>query len=162
MNEKELNLIDEWLSSQRRYKLLDCHRRSWLKHLHGTNLSVWLSVFTSENDDQQAWPSLAHLGRDTGLSRRSVIDAKLWLVEHGWIRVLEGTAADNYNNPTRGASRVQIICVDDPTKGCRICTGDETAPEGGVQKLHRCRFCIYWCKFCTQCYYCFCFCFYGY
>ena len=137
MNEKELNLIDEWLSSQRRYKLLDCHRRSWLKHLHGTNLSVWLSVFTSENDDQQAWPSLAHLGRDTGLS-------------------------DNYNNPTRGASRVQIICVDDPTKGCRICTGDETAPEGGVQKLHRCRFCIYWCKFCTQCYYCFCFCFYGY
>jgi hypothetical protein len=66
-----------------------------------------------------------------------VIDAKHWLVAHGWVLVLKGSAADKYAKPTKGAYLVQIIRVDDPTKGCRVCTEDETAP------LEKCKNCCH-------------------
>ena len=116
MTDKELNQIDFWLSGQKRYKLLDCSRRGFLK-LKGARLQVWLAHYTSERDSQQSWLSLEWLMADTGCSKPTVIAARRWLVKHGWIRVLEGSAADMYENPTQGAHKVRIMCVDDPTNG---------------------------------------------
>jgi len=113
MTDKELNQIDSWLSGQNRYKLLDCSRRAFLK-LKGARLQVWLAHYTSERDSQQSWLSLEWLMADTGCSKPTVIAARRWLVKHGWIRVLEGSAADMYENPTQGAHKVRIMCVDDP------------------------------------------------
>src|ERR1035437_8442822 len=100
MNEKQLNQIEEWLSGQKPYKLLDCSRRAFLK-LKGARLHVWLALYTREDDDQQSWLSLERLMADTGCSKHTVIDARRWLVENGWIRVLDGSAADKYSNPSQ-------------------------------------------------------------
>jgi hypothetical protein len=129
MTDKELQQVETWLRGQGRYKLLDCRRRAFLK-LKGARLHVWLSHFTSENDDQQSWLSLETLMADTGYKKPAVIAAKRWLVKNGWIRILEGSAADMYENPTRGAHKVRIMCVDDPTKG------KESLPERGVRKTY--------------------------
>lgn len=131
MTDKELNQIDFWLSGQKRYKLLDCSRRAFLK-LKGARLQVWLAHYTSERDSQQSWLSLEWLMADTGCSKPTVIAARRWLVKHGWIRVLEGSAADMYENPTQGAHKVRIMCVDDPTNGVG---GKETLLGEGVKKL---------------------------
>jgi hypothetical protein len=69
---------------------------------------------------------------DTGCSKPTVIAARRWLVKHGWIRVLEGSAADMYEKPTQGARKVRIMCVDDPTNGVG---GKETLPGEGVKKV---------------------------
>jgi hypothetical protein len=131
MTDKELNQIDFWLSGQKRYKLLDCSRRGFLK-LKGARLQVWMAVYTSEGDEQQSWLSLETLMSRTGRSKPTVIAARRWLVKHGWIRVLEGSAADMYENPTQGAHKVRIMCVDDPTNGVG---GKETLLGEGVKKL---------------------------
>lgn len=131
MTDKELNQIDFWLSGQKRYKLLDCSRRGFLK-LKGARLQVWLAHYTSERDSQQSWLSLEWLMADTGCSKPTVIAARRWLVKHGWIRVLEGSAADMYENPTQGAHKVRIMCVDDPTNGVG---GKESLLGEGVKKL---------------------------
>ena len=131
MTEKELNQIDLWLSGQKRYKLLDCSRRAFLK-LKGARLQVWMAHYTSERDEQQSWLSLETLMEYTGCSKPTVIAARRWLVSHGWIRVLEGSAADMYENPTQGAHKIRIMCVDDPTNGVG---GKETLPGEGVKKL---------------------------
>jgi hypothetical protein len=86
--------------------------------------------------EQQSWLSLDTLMADTGLSRHTVIDARRWLIDNGWIRVLEGSAADMYDNPTQGAHKVRIMCVDDPTKeGARTALDDAGVQELHVQKL---------------------------
>ena len=131
MTDKELNQIDFWLSGQKRYKLLDCSRRAFLK-LKGARLQVWMAVYTSEGDEQQSWLSLETLMSRTGCSKPTVIAARRWLVKHGWIRVLEGSAADMYEHPTQGAHKVRIMCVDDPTNGVG---GKETLLGEGVKKL---------------------------
>ena len=102
MTDKELNQIDFWLSGQKRYKLLDCSRRAFLK-LKGARLQVWMAVYTSEGDEHQSWLSLETLMSRTGRSKHTVIEARRWLVANGWIRVLEGSAADKYDNPSTGA-----------------------------------------------------------
>src|ERR1035437_481538 len=131
MTDKELDQIDPWLSGQKRYKLLDCSRRGFLK-LKGARLQVWMAVYTSEGDEQQSWLSLETLMSRTGCSKPTVIAARRWLVKHEWIRVLEGSAADMCERPTQGAHKVRIMCVDDPTNGVG---GKETLPCEGVKKL---------------------------
>jgi hypothetical protein len=41
-----------------------------------------------------------------------------YLLANGWLKLTGGCAADKYDKPTRGASKVPIMRVDDPLKGC--------------------------------------------
>jgi hypothetical protein len=41
-----------------------------------------------------------------------------YLLANGWLKLTGGSAADKYDNPTRGASKVLAMRVDDPLKGC--------------------------------------------
>lgn len=116
MNEKQLLQIDSWLQGQHRYKLLDCEQTYILK-LKGALLQVWLASYMYENDDQQSWLSNAAMMRATGIaSEHTVIDAKRWLTENGWLRNTGHVAAMKYENPSQGAYTVPIVTTDNPCK----------------------------------------------
>jgi hypothetical protein len=118
MNDKQLAQIDEWLDGQKRYKLLDCEQTAFLQ-LKGALLQVWMACFIHENDDQESWLSNSTLMRLTGIrSEHTVIDARRWLVENGWIRDKGHVAAIKYVNPTQGAYTVPVMSVDNPCKNC--------------------------------------------
>lgn len=125
LNEKQLAQIESWLEGDARYKLLDRTRTAVLK-LKGTLLQVWLACYMFESDDQQSWLSNAKLIELTGLSKHTVIEARRWLIENGWLRDTGHVAAMKYENPTQGAYSVRVFSVDDPTKGA------EVAPHGSA------------------------------
>jgi hypothetical protein len=115
MNDKQLAQVEEWLKGQKRYKLLDTERKDVLR-LKGSLLQVWLAQYMNENDDQESWLSIATLMEQTGLSEHTVIDARKKLTEAGWARRHSGkTAAQKYQKPTRGAHKVSVYSVDDPS-----------------------------------------------
>lgn len=115
MNDKQLAQVEEWLKGQKRYKLLDTERKDVLK-LKGSLLQVWLAQYMNENDDQESWLSIATLMEQTGLSEHTVIDARKKLTRDGWSRRhANKTAAQKYEKPTRGAHKVPVYSVDDPS-----------------------------------------------
>ena len=115
MNDKQLAQIEEWLTGQKRFKLLDTERKELLK-LKGSLLQVWLAQYMNESDDQESWLSLKTLQELTGLSENTVIGARKKLTEGGWVRCHAGkTAAQKYEKPTRGAHKVSVYSVDDPS-----------------------------------------------
>ena len=126
MNEKQLTQIEEWLRGQKRYKLLDTERKDILR-LKGSKLQVWLAQYMSESDEQEAWLSLSKLQHLTGLSENTVIEARKWLQENGWIRATGQVAADKYENPTRGAHKVKVLSVDAPKEPPAEIAGAEIA-----------------------------------
>lgn len=118
MNEKQLTQIEAWLEGQARYKLLDCEQIALLT-LKGSLLQVWLCLYLHENDDQQSWLSNSSVMRLTGIrSEHTVIDARKWLRENGWLKNTGHVAAIKYLNPTQGAYKVAIMTVDNPCKNC--------------------------------------------
>lgn len=118
MNDKQLAQIEAWLDGQKRYKLLDCEETAFLQ-LKGALLQVWMACFIHENDDQESWLSNATLMRLTGIrSEHTVIDARRWLMENGWLRDKGHVAAVKYLNPSQGAYTVPVMSVDNPCKNC--------------------------------------------
>src|ERR1035437_6129856 len=115
MNDKQLAQIEDWLKGQKRYKLLDTERKGLLK-LKGSLLQVWLAQYMNESDDQESWLSIATLMELTDRSEHTVIDARKKLTDGGWMRCHAGkTAAQKYEKPTRGAHKVAVYSVDDPS-----------------------------------------------
>lgn len=115
MNDKQLAQIEEWLTGQKRFKLLDTERKGLLK-LKGSLLQIWLAQYLNENDDQESWLSIKALMELTGLSEHTVIEARKKLTKDGWARCHAGkTAAQKYEKPTRGAHKVSVYSVDDPS-----------------------------------------------
>jgi hypothetical protein len=134
MNDKQLAQIEEWLADQKRYKLLD-RERTGLLRLKGSLLQVWLAQYMNEGDDQESWLSIATLMELTDLSENTVITARKKLSEGGWIRAHAGkTAAQKYEKPTRGAHKVSVYSVDDPSAksaGAKI-AGADIAPANVI------------------------------
>lgn len=128
LNEKQLTQIESWLDGDARYKLLDCTRTAVLK-LKGTLLQVWLACFMYESDDQQSWLSNAKLMELTGLSKHTVIEARRWLVQNGWLKDTGHVAAMKYDDPSQGSYTVKVFSVDDPTKGAEVAPGAKVAPR---------------------------------
>lgn len=116
MTDKELNQIEAWLSGQGRYKLFDAERLDILRALTGNEFKVWFYLWTQERMGQESWPSLSTLVEKTGLTENTVIKIRKRLKERRWVWETGQTAADKYDSPTRGAHKVKVIRVDDPSK----------------------------------------------
>jgi hypothetical protein len=52
-------------------------------------LAIYWIYCSRVNEDNVAWPSLAGLARDTGWSRQACQNARVWLISHGALRVVE-------------------------------------------------------------------------
>lgn len=109
----------EGIISGKPYKLLDPTRKAVLM-LPPTAFKLWVAYWMFESDEQEAYPSLDRLERDTNMSRPTIIKARKYLLDTGWLIKLTGSAAEKYANPSRGSHTVSIYRVDDPTKGKEI------------------------------------------
>ena len=116
MNEKELNQVEELINGVRRYKFFDPTRKAVLA-LPPYAFKLWMTYWSFENDEREAYPSLDKLEEVTQLGRQAILRAREYLLETGWLIKLTGSAAERYAKPSRGAHNVAIYRVDDPTKG---------------------------------------------
>jgi hypothetical protein len=71
-----------------------------------------------ESEDNESYLSTRTLAAITNTDRNTVMKWQRYLLANGWLKLTGGSAADKYDNPTRGASKVLTMRVDDPRKGC--------------------------------------------
>lgn len=130
MNDKELNQLEEILSGTGRYKLLDCSRKN-LFDLPAGAFKLWHVIYSMESANQEAFPSLYTLVRESRMARHTVIKWKKYLLETGWLIKTGGTAAEHYSKRTQGSHQVETIRVDDPTQGSAVIALDNDANSNG-------------------------------
>jgi hypothetical protein len=118
------------------YKVLDCQRKGILGLPSGA-VHVWLAYWMHESEDNESYISTRALAAITNMDRNTVMKWQRYLLANGWLKLTGGSAADKYDNPTRGASKVLAMRVDDPLKGCLAEKinheegGGNIQPEGG-------------------------------
>jgi hypothetical protein len=99
------------------YKVIDCQRKGILGPPSGA-VHVWLAYWMHESEDNESYISTRALAAITKMDRNTVMKWQRYLIANGWLKLTGGSAADKYDNPTRGASKVLTMRVDDPLKGC--------------------------------------------
>jgi hypothetical protein len=99
------------------YKVLDCQRKGILGLPSGA-VHLWLAYWMNESEDNESYLSTRTLAAITNTDRNTVMKWQRYLLANGWLKLTGGSAADKYDNPTRGASKVLTMRVDDPLKGC--------------------------------------------
>lgn len=121
--------VEEVLAGKR-YKFLDPTRKAVLM-LPPNALKLWLAYWMFESDDRKAYPTQDTIDRVTGMSTKTIIKARAYLLAEGWLKKCSGSAADYYTKATRGAHKVGVYRVADPT-------GGETPPRqvDKVEFLH--------------------------
>ena len=73
-------------AKQRPYKKLYCDwRRTLFVELRGARLAVWLYHYLRSNKEDESWPSISLIARETGLNRETVIYARQHLFSTGWL-----------------------------------------------------------------------------
>jgi hypothetical protein len=97
------------------YKVLDCQRKGILGLPSGA-VHLWLAYLMHESEDNESYISTRALAAVTNMDRNTVMKWQQYLLPNGWLRLTGGSAADKYDNPTRGASKVLAMRVDDPLK----------------------------------------------
>lgn len=117
--DKSLEQIESILDGTGRYKFLDCSRTD-LYDLPAGAFKLWHVIYRMESPEQEAFPSLNTLIRESRMDRKTVIKWKKYLLDTGWLITLEGSAADHYSKPSQGSHRVPVIRVDDPKRGSGI------------------------------------------
>lgn len=126
--------------NEKLFKILDCNRKDILGLPSGA-VHLWFCFYMHESEHQESYLSLNRIEAITGMSRKTIIRWREFLIEGGWLLAVGATAADRYSNPTRGANKVLVMRVNDPIKGG---IGKTTPPEGseeipstgGVENLH--------------------------
>jgi hypothetical protein len=98
------------------YKVLDCQRKGVLGLPSGA-VHLWLAYWMHESEDNESYISTRALAAMMNVDRNTVMKWQRYLIENGWLKLTGGGAADKYDNPTRGASKVLTMRVDDPLKG---------------------------------------------
>ena len=114
MTSKELNQIDEILSGTSRYKFLDPTRKAFLA-LPLAPFKLWMTYWTFESDEQEAYPSNETIEKVAGMTENTIRTARAYLLKTGWLVKLTGSAADKYPRPSRGSRSIAIYRVNDPT-----------------------------------------------
>ena len=99
------------------YKVLDCQRKGILGLPSGA-VHLWLAYWMNESEDNESYLSTRTLAAIMNVDRNTVMKWQQYLLSNGWLKLTGGSAADKYDNPTRGASKVLTMRVDDPLKGC--------------------------------------------
>jgi hypothetical protein len=127
MNDKTFSQIEAWVDGQKRYKLLDTSRRALLQLPDGA-FKLWMTLYFHESDDQEVWISLATMIKRSGMSENSVAKWRDSMLKTGWLLKLEGSAADKYSKPTRGAHKVALYRVNDPTPKVEVHQEHEPQP----------------------------------
>jgi hypothetical protein len=114
------------------YKVLDCQRKGILGLPSGA-VHLWLTYWMHESEDNECYLSTRVLAAIMNVDRNTVMKWQQYLLANGWLKLTGGSAADKYDNPTRGASKVPTMRVDDPLKGCLAETMDHEEGEGVIQ-----------------------------
>ena len=118
------------------YKVLDCQRKGILGLPSGA-VHLWLAYWMHESEDNESYLSTRTLAAIMNVDRNTVMKWQRYLMANGWLQLTGGSAADKYEKPTRGASKVPTLRVDDPLKGslAEKISHDERGgiiqPEGG-------------------------------
>jgi hypothetical protein len=99
------------------YKVLDCQRKGVLGLPSGA-VHVWLAYWMNESEDNECYLSTRAFAATMNVDRNTVMKWQRHLRVNGWLKLTGGSAADKCDNPTRGASKVMTMRVDDPLKGC--------------------------------------------
>lgn len=77
-------------AKQRPFKKLYCDWRGAIfVALRGARLAVWLYHYLRSNKEDESWPSISRISRDTGLHRDTVIEARKQLFATGWLVKVE-------------------------------------------------------------------------
>lgn len=106
------------------YKVLDCQRKGILGLPSGA-VHLWLAYWMHESEDNESYLSTRTLAAIMNVDRNTVMKWQQYLLANGWLKLTGGSAADKYDNPTRGASKVLTMRVDDPLKECLAKIGHE-------------------------------------
>lgn len=84
---------------------------------------VWLYHYGRENLDNESWPSVALIASECDLNRKTVFEARRWLLEHGWLIKVR-------QFDVRGGS-MPVFCVD---KGRIPYTDKRDDPKNGTDE----------------------------
>ena len=98
------------------YKVLDCQRKGILGLPSGA-VHLWLAYWMHESKDNESYLSTRTLAAIMNVDRGTVMKWQQYLLANGWLTLTGGSAADKFEKPTRGASKVLTMRVDDPLKG---------------------------------------------
>jgi hypothetical protein len=113
------------------YKLLDPNRKAILQLPSGA-VHLWLTYKMFESDNEEAYPSNSMLEKATGMVKKTIIKWREYLLETRWLLKLEGSAAERYSRPTRGANNVGVYRTNDPTTEAGNSGTSESVPLGEV------------------------------
>lgn len=72
-------------------------RKSMLRQLKGSQLSIFLCLALHINEDNKSWPSLDMISEETGYSVRAVQDNLKKLHERGWVNITSGLEHGSVN-----------------------------------------------------------------
>jgi hypothetical protein len=96
-------------------KVLDCQRKGILGLPSGA-VHLWLAYLMNESEDNECYLSTRTLAAIMNVDRGTVMKWQQYLLANGWLTLTGGSAADKFEKPTRGASKVLTMRVDDPLK----------------------------------------------
>jgi hypothetical protein len=130
MNDKIINQIYTWLEGQKRFKLLDCSRKGILK-LKGARLQVYMAQLMNESDDEESWLSITTMMELTGLSNKTIVEARKWLDANGYQSDTGRTGSTKYTRATHGAHKVKVIQMTYPTTHVETTWANEISEELG-------------------------------
>src|SRR3984893_17002716 len=108
---------------RRPFKKLYCDwRKRIFVELKGAQLAVWLYHYLRSNKEDQSWPSVARVARETGLHRDTVIEARKRLFATGWLVKIETVFSAKFKTRL-----VAAVFPDEPA-------GQSEIPTSGSRK----------------------------
>jgi hypothetical protein len=114
MSDKLYEQLGSILDGTGRYKLLDPHRKAVLA-LPANAFKLWMAYWMFESDDREAYPKRETLEKAMGMSKPTLLKARQYLIETGWLVKVDGSAGSRYTKPSTGSWNIGIYRVDDPS-----------------------------------------------